>query len=368
MKIPINDLKKQYRTIEKKVKKKLESILENQAFILGDELRLLEERIASYCGVKYAVGVNSGTDALILALEAIGIKKGDEVITTPFTFIATAEAIVRVGAKPVFVDIDPGTYNINPGLIEARVTKNTKAILPVHLYGLCADMDPIMDIAGKCGLYVIEDCAQAIGSEYKKKRAGSMGMAGTISFYPGKNLGCFGDGGMIVTTDKEISKKAKLLRNHGCDRRYYHKFVGCNSRLDNLQAAVLNVKLNYLEEWITRRIKNAEFFNNLFKECPVRIPRIPNGYRHSFHLYTMRTNHAEKLISYLNKDGIEARTYYPGPLHLQECFRYLGYKHGDLPESERASRETLAIPVYPELIEKEKEYIADKIKQFFREH
>jgi len=365
MKIPIFDLKKQYKRIEPEIIEKLEGIFGKQAFILGEEVEILEKKIAAYCDVQYAVGVNSGTDALILALDAMGIGFGDEVITTPFTFIATAEAIVRVGAKPVFVDIDPTTYNIDPSLIEKKITKKTKMILPVHLYGLCADMDSILKIAKKHNLKLLEDCAQAIGSEYKGKRAGSMGNAGTISFYPGKNLGCFGDGGMVVTNDEEVYKKIKLFRNHGSEKRYYHKIIGYNSRLDNLQAAVLNVKLSYLDKWIEERIKNAGFFNKILKDYPFITPSVAEDSRHSFHLYTLKTPHAAKIMAYLNANGMDARTYYPLPLHLQECFKYLGYKLGSLPESEKCSGECFSIPVYPELTEEEKKYIVDKITSFF---
>jgi len=366
MKIPIFDLKKQYKQIEPEIKEKLKGIFEKQAFILGEEVGILEKKIASYCGGRYAIGVNSGTDALILALDAMGIKAGDEVITTPFSFIATAEAIVRVGARPVFVDIDPETYNINPALIDKKITKNTKAILPVHLYGLCADMDSILKTAIKHNLKVLEDSAQAIGSEYKGKRVGSMGNAGSVSFYPGKNLGCFGDGGMVVTNDEKIYEKVKLLRNHGSGKRYYHKIVGYNSRLDNLQAAILNIKLSYLDKWIEKRIKNAGFFNEALKGYPLITPSIPEDCRHSFHLYTLKTPHAPKIITYLNESGIDARTYYPLPLHLQECFKSLGYKLGDLSESEKCSNECFSIPVYPELTGEEAIYIAEKIKQFFK--
>ena len=365
MKIPIIDLKKQYSAIKKPIKDALSKILDDQSFILGDEVKKLEESISKYCGTKYAVGVNSGTDALILALKAFGVGEGDEVITTPFTFIATAEAIVRAGAKPIFVDIDPKTCNIDPSLIKEKITKNTKAILPVNLYGLCADMDPIKAIAKERNLKLLEDCAQSIGSTYKAKPAGSMGDAGAISFYPGKNLGCFGDGGMVVTNDRAICDKIKLLRNHGSDKRYYHALVGYNSRLDNLQAAVLNIKLTHLDKWIEKRIENAEFFNKTLKGYPLVTPCIPEGYRHSFHLYVLQSDKREKIVSYLNEKGIEARVYYPLPLHLQECFKYLGYKPGDFPKAENASRKSFAIPVYPELTAEEKNYIATTLKSFF---
>lgn len=365
MTIPIFDLKRQYRSIADPVAEKLKVLFESQSFILGDELKKLEENIASFCGTKYAVGVNSGTDALILTMDAMGIGAGDEVITSSFTFVATAEAIARVGAKPVFADVDERTYNIDPFLIEEKITKKTKAILPVHLYGLPADMDPILKTAKKHGLKVIEDCAQAIGSEYKSKEVGNIGDVGAFSFFPSKNLGAFGDGGMIVTSDTEIFEKIKLLRVHGSDRKYYHKVIGYNSRLDNIQAAVLNIKLPFLKGWMKARTKNADFFNQVFEDCPVTLPYIPEGMKHSFHLYVLRSPQAKKIVPYLNKNNIESRTYYPVPLHLQECFRFLRHKKGDFPVSERLCEESFAVPVYAELTKEEKNYIAEKIKAFF---
>ena len=367
MNIPINDLKRQYKTIEKSVKDKLSGVFESQSFVLGPETGELERRISEYCGTGHAAGVNSGTDALILALEAMGVGEGDEVVTTPFTFMATAEAIARVGAKPVFVDVDPNTYNIKPDLIQGKITERTKVILPVHLYGLPADMDPIIDVAGKSGVPILEDCAQAIGSEYKGRKAGSMGKAGTLSFYPGKNLGCFGDGGMVVTNSKDICDKIKLLRNHGSNERYKHNVVGYNSRLDDIQSAVLNVKLDRLDEWIEKRIEIARFYNRELKDLPVFLPAIPEGSKHSFHLYVLRSQKAGEIISYLGQNGIESRTYYPVPLHLMECFSYLGYKKGDLPEYEKLSSEVISIPVYPELSREEMTYIVSKIRAFFSE-
>ncbi|NQU94932.1 MAG: DegT/DnrJ/EryC1/StrS family aminotransferase [Candidatus Omnitrophica bacterium] len=363
MKIPILDLKKQYKGLKKEIEARISKICDNQSFVLGEEVSLIEKNISEYCNTQYAIGVNSGTDALILALNAMGICKGDEVITTPFTFVATVEAISLVGGKPVFVDIDPKTYNIDPGLVEAKITEKTKAIVPVHLYGLCADMDPISSIAKKHKLPVLEDCAQAIGSTYKGKKAGSLGVAGAISFYPGKNLGCFGDGGMVVTNEEALYKKVKLLRNHGSEKSYYHKIVGYNSRLDNLQAAVLNIKLTYLDKWIDQRIENAAFFNKNLAGCSITTPHVPEGYRHSYHQYVLRSKDAGKIVKHLLDSGIESRTYYPLPLHLQECFKSLGHKPGDFPESEKLSKESFAIPVYPELTKEEKDYIVATIKK-----
>ncbi len=366
MKIPLADLRAQYKSIKKEIDRAVHGVMDSQYFILGEEVQKLERSIADFCTVKYGVGLNSGTDALILGLKALGIKEGDEVITTPFSFIATAEAVVLVGAKPVFVDIDPATYNIDHGLIEEKITGRTKAILPVHLYGLCADMDPIIRIAKKHNLKILEDCAQAIGSTYNGKKAGSFGDAGAISFFPSKNLGAFGDGGMLVTNDEAVAKLTRLLHNHGSERRYYHDAIGYNSRLDNLQAAVLNVKLKYLDRWLAGRIKNAEFFNKALSKYPVQVPVTPKGLKHTFHLYILRTPKAAALSEHLMKNGIDSRAYYPIPLHLQKCFSYLGYKKGDLPESEKASVEVLNIPVYPEMTQEMKKYIIKQIDRFFR--
>jgi dTDP-4-amino-4,6-dideoxygalactose transaminase len=362
--VPLMDLKRQCAPIRDGIDTAARKILNSQQFVLGEDVKALEKSMASYCGAKFAVGVNSGTDALILALKAFGIGRGDEVITTPFTFIATAEAVARVGAKPVFVDIDPETYNINPGLIEERITQKTKAILPVHLYGLSAEMDSIMGMAKKRNLKVLEDCAQAIGSAYKGRKAGSIGDAAAFSFFPSKNLGASGDGGMVVTSSKGIYENIKLLRNHGSDRKYYHKIIGFNSRLDNLHAAVLNIKLPLLDGWIDKRLEIAEFFSRELRDYPVSVPHIPRDLRHSFHLYVLRSKNAKRMMEYLARNGIESRSYYPRPMHLQECFGYLGYKAGDFPESEKLARECFAIPIYPELSEEEKRYIVEKIRQF----
>lgn len=366
MKIPILALKRQYKEFKNEALKMTAGIMADQDFVLGREVEELEKSMAEYCGTKYASGVASGTDALILGLKVLGIGPGDEVITTPFTFMATAEAIVLAGAKPVFVDIDPGTYNINPILIEEKIGPKTKAIIPVHIYGLCADMEPIMKIARKHNLKVLEDAAQAIGSEYKGKKAGSMGDAGAISFFPSKNLGAFGDAGMIVTNDRELNEMVRLLRVHGSTRRYYHDVIGYNSRLDNLQAGILNIKLRYLDRWIDERITNAAFFNKGIEAFPLKAPTSPKGYKHSYYLYVVRTPKKQELEDYLNNKGIEVRTYYPVPLHLQKCFGYLGYKKGAFPKAEAACNETCAIPAYPELTGAEKRYILDTIGDFFK--
>ena len=362
--IPILDLKEQYKSIKEEIDAAIKRVVDSQNFILGDDVNKLESEIAAYCGTKYAIGVASGTDALILSLEALGIKDKDEVITTPFTFIATAEAISRVGAKPVFVDIDPATYNIDPALIEKAVTNRTRAIIPVHLYGQCADMDPIVAIAKKHRLKVIEDCAQAIGASYKGRRAGSMGDVGSISFFPGKNLGSYGDAGMVVTNDSGIAEKIKMLRVHGSSKRYIHSLVGTNSRLDTLQAAVVRVKLKYLDGWLEARRKNAEYYNGKLKDSPITVPAAPSYNVHTYHLYTLKVKSGlEALMEHLVASGIETRTYYPIPLHLQECYRDLGYEKGDLKESEAAAREVFSIAVYPELSKENMDYVVNKIKE-----
>lgn len=367
MHIPILDLKGQYKAIKPEIDKAIRKIIDNQDFILGAELEKLEHEMAVYCGAKYAVGVASGTDALILSLRALGIGEGDEVITTPFTFFATAEAVSIVGARPVFVDIDPKTYNINPLLIEEHITKYTKAILPVHLYGQAADMDPIIDIAKKHNLKIVEDCAQAIGAAYKGRKTGSMGSAGALSFFPSKNLGAFGDAGMIVTNDLELADKIRALRVHGSSGRYLHSMIGVNSRLDNIQAAVLRVKLGWLDKWLEARRENAEYYNENLKGLPLTPPYCPAYNKHTYHLYVLKVRSGlGKIMEFLMSKGIETRTYYPVPLHLQECYKPLGYKKGDLKEAEAASEATFAIAVYPELKKEEMDYVIDTIKEFFK--
>jgi dTDP-4-amino-4,6-dideoxygalactose transaminase len=367
MKIPILDLKRQYRPIRSEVNKAVKDVMERQDFVLGKELADLEREVAGYCHTAYGVGVASGTDALVLSLMALGIRTGDEVITTPFTFFATAEAISLVGAKPVFVDIDPRTYNINPSLIEEKITRATKAIIPVHLYGQCADMDQIRDIAKKHDLRIIEDCAQAIGATYKGAKAGSMSDVGAISFFPSKNLGAYGEGGMVVTNRKDLADRIRVLRIHGSSARYTHSIIGTNSRLDNLQAAVLGVKLKFIDKWLEERREKAAYYNKKLKNLPVTCPYVPDYNLHTYHLYVLRVeSDLEKLMKFLKDAGIETRTYYPVPLHLQECYRSLGYKKWDFKEAEAAASQTFAIAVYPELKRQEQDYVANKIKEFFK--
>ncbi len=366
MKVNILDLKGQYKVIRSDVNKAIKKIIDSQEFVLGKELQLLEEEIAQYCNTKYAVGVASGTDALVVSLMALGIKPGDEVITTPFTFFASAEAVSLVGATPVFVDIDPKTYTIDPALIASKITKRTKAIIPVHLYGQCCDMDPIIAIAKKHNLKIVEDCAQSIGAAYKGKKSGSMGDLGGLSFYPSKNLGAYGDAGMVVTNDKQLFETLKILRVHGSRGGYLHLMIGINSRLDNIQAAVLRVKLKHIDSWLEARREKARFYNDHLKGLPITVPYVPSYNVHTYHQYVIRPNaNLEAFMSFLIKSGIETRTYYPVPLHLQECYRSLKYKKGDLSESEKASLETCAIPVYPELNKKEMNYIVEKIREFY---
>ena len=366
MKVPLLDLKAQYAAIRQEVEDALKKVIENQDFILGSEVFDLEKEVAAYCGARYGAGVASGTDALILSLKALGIGKGDEVITTPFTFFATAESISIVGARPVFVDIDPGTYNIDPLLVEKKITKKTKAVMPVHLYGQCADMDPIMDVAKKHGLKVIEDNAQAIGATYKGRRSGSIGDIGALSFFPSKNLGAFGDAGMVVTNDEKLAERIKSLRVHGSSKRYIHSEIGMNSRLDNLQAAVLRIKLKYLDQWIEARRGIAGLYNEKLKGLPVVTPHVPVHNVHTYHQYTIRVKSGQrKLMKHLSDNGIEARTYYPIPLHMQECYKPLAYKAGDMKESENAAGEVFSIPVFPEMTPEQKRYVIDTISGFF---
>ena len=368
--VPLLDLKAQYAQIKAEIEPVVKEVIESQYFIMGPKVQEFEKSCAQYCDVKYALGVSSGTDALLLALMALDIKTGDEVITTTYSFFATAGCISRLNAIPVFVDIDSESYNIDPTLIEDKITKKTKAIIPVHLYGQMADMDAINAIAKKHNLKVIEDAAQAIGSEYKNgQRAGSMGDMGCFSFFPSKNLGGFGDGGLITTNDDTLIEKLTYLRNHGAHPKYYHKMIGGNFRLDALQAAVLDVKLKYLDSWTEGRQKNADYYDASIVSRgfsnKVNVPKRLEGYRHIFNQYILRTGKRDNLIEHLKKNNIGCEIYYPVTFNNQECFKYLGYKKGDFPEAEKAADETLAIPIYSELTEAQKDYILDTIQDFF---
>jgi dTDP-4-amino-4,6-dideoxygalactose transaminase len=467
MNVPLLDLKAQYESIKPEIDAAIAEVIESQRFILGPQVKALEEAIAKYSGCAYGVGVSSGTDALLISLMAEGIGPGDEVITTAYSFFATAGCIARLGAKPVFVDIDPVTYNLDPTKIEKLITKNCRAILPVHLYGQMADMDPIMDIAKRHKLVVVEDGAQAIGAEcatrtsskfqvssstssnqeprtidqelLPARRAGSIGEYGCFSFFPSKNLGAFGDGGMVVTNDQERAEKLRVLRAHGSKPKYYHKLVGGNFRLDTLQAAIVLAKLKHLDDWTAARQANAARYDKLFRDSGlvnpgvVRLPNVnpqitpitedflggsekqrqnlcksvesvdntpvpgarnqdpnlcksaesvdrtpspasvesvksvdvPSGFRHIFNQYVVRVPRRNELQGFLKERGVGTEVYYPLPLHLQECFSYLGLKPGDLPESEKAANETLALPVFPELTDAQAQYVVDSIRTFY---
>jgi len=364
--VPLLDLKAQYAGLRDEIHAAMGRVIESQYFILGPEVEALEREVAAYSHCQYGIGVSSGTDALLVALMAIDLQPGDEVITTPYTFFATAGSIVRLGGRPVFVDIDPRTYNIDPAGIEAAITPRTKAIMPVHLFGQMADMDPIMAIAERRGLIVIEDAAQAIGAEYRGRRAGSIGHLGCFSFFPSKNLGGFGDGGMVTTNDPDLADKVKLLRGHGARPKYYHKVVGGNFRLDALQAAVLRVKLRYLDEWTAARQRNAERYRQLFVAAGVDIG-LPcdAGYgRHIYNQFVIRSTRRDALMAHLKAQQIGTEIYYPVPMHLQECFADLGYRKGDFPASEQAALETLAIPIYPELTDEMQTQVVEAVKKF----
>jgi dTDP-4-amino-4,6-dideoxygalactose transaminase len=377
MGVPLLDLKAHHEPLQKQILDAVEQVFKSQAFILGPEVGKLEERVADYCQTKYGIGVTSGTDALLIALMAIGVGPGDEVITSPYSFFATAGVVARLGAKPVLVDIDPKTFNIDPSQNSQAITPKSKAIIPVHLYGQCADMAPIMELAKRHKLSVIEDAAQAIGSEYRDgRRACSMGTVGCLSFFPSKNLGCLGDGGMVVTNDADLAERIRILRVHGSQPKYYHKLIGGNFRIDTIQAAVLNVKLNYLDGWTKRRQENAVRYETLFQQSglvqkgKVRLPEPvyrDKGIKH-YHIYNqfvLRVERRDDLIAHLKQKGIGAEIYYPVPFHLQECFGYLGHKAGDFPESERAANETIAIPIYPELTMAQQTEVAEAIAAFY---
>ncbi len=365
MQVKLLDLVRQYETLRDEVGEALDEVFSSQQFILGVKVRELEESIASFCGVRHAVGVASGSDALLISLMALGIGPGDEVVTTPYTFFSTASSITRLGARPVFVDINPRTYNIDPAGVREALSGKTKAILIVHLFGQMCDMNPILRAASDRGIPVIEDACQAIGSAYRGRPAGSIGRAGCFSFFPTKNLGGCGDGGMIVTDDRDLAERARSLRVHGSRKRYYHEAVGINSRLDEIQAAVLSVKLRYLEKWNEERREHAAFYDTALGELDgIVIPRAESNSLHTYHQYVIRAGRRDALMDFLRERGIGCEVYYPIPLHLQECFSFLGEARGDLPEAERAAREALALPVYPELTTAEQTYVVERIREF----
>jgi dTDP-4-amino-4,6-dideoxygalactose transaminase len=380
MKVPLLDLKKQYESIRPSIMAATEEVYDSQQFILGHKVKELEEKVAAYCGCPFAVGVSSGTDALLVSLMAAGIKPGDLVVTSPYTFFATVGCISRMGAAPVFVDIEPDTFNIDPSKLKTTLAAldkekraKTKAIMPVHLFGQCADMEAILEVAAEYHLEVIEDAAQAIGSEYGfrdgvVKRAGSMGGYGCFSFFPSKNLGAFGDGGMVTTNSQEIYDRLVILRGHGAKPKYYHQLIGGNFRLDALQAAVLIVKLVHLDEWTAGRKENAALYRRLLRAAGLKeiILPVEKGRRHIYNQFVIRVERGrDELREFLASNGVGSEIYYPLPLHIQECFLYFGYKEKDFPISVDAAKKTLALPIFPELTADQIGYVVEKLKEFF---
>jgi dTDP-4-amino-4,6-dideoxygalactose transaminase len=377
MKVPLLDLKKQYHSIKEEILTVAEEIFESQYFILGPKVEALEKDIAGYCSSKHALGVSSGTDALLISLMAVDIASQHTVITTPYTFFATAGSIFRTGARPIFADIDPDTYNMSPEGLESVITSMTdnelarlKAVIPVHLYGQCADMDPILKIAKEYHLVVIEDAAQAIGAEYRGQRAGSMGDLGCFSFFPSKNLGAFGDGGMVTTDSNELYDKLRILRVHGSHPKYYHQLAGGNFRLDAFQAAVVSVKLKHLDTWTKARQENARKYRKLFADAGIddviKLP-VEKEDRHIYNQFVICvTDKRDELRLFLNEMGVGTEIYYPIPMHLQECFLGLNYKKGDFPVAEYAALHTLALPIYPELSDDQLAYVVEKISAFYK--
>ena len=369
MAVPLLDLKAQYATLRQEIRAAVERVLESQQFILGPEVEALEHEIAAYSACRYGIGVSSGTDALLAALMALDIRPDDEVITSPYTFFASVGSIARLGARPVFVDIDPLTYNLDPARIEAVITPRTRAIIPVHLFGQMADMEPILEVAARRNLFLIEDAAQAIGAEYKGKRAGSLGHCGCFSFFPSKNLGGYGDGGMVTTNDAQLAQRVRQLRSHGEQSRYEHTRVGGNFRLDALQAAVLRVKLQHLDTWTAARQRNADTYRRLFAfhgleavSLPVEAPQR----RHIYNQFVVQSTHRDALLATLQRQGIGAAIYYPTPLHLQPCFTALGYRRDAFPHSEDAAKRSLALPIYPELSPAMQEEVVQAVVAFHR--
>ncbi len=365
MNIQMVDLKRQYLSIKSEIDSAIQEVLDSTQFILGKKVAEFEENAAKYLGVEHAIGVANGTDALQIAMMALGIGKDDEVITTPFTFVATTETIVMLGAKPVYVDIDPESYNIDPKQIKEKITNKTRAILPVHLYGNPAEMDEILSIAKEHNLYVIEDSAQGFGAEYKGKKVCSFGDVACISFFPSKNLGCYGDGGMVVTNNDEIHERVRMIASHGSKVRYVHEILGMNSRLDALQAAILNVKLKYIDEWNQRRIANSKHYNEKLKTlAQVKTPSNKEYSKHIFHQYTIQVENRDELQKYLTSKNIPTAIHYPIPLHLQPAFRGFAIE-GSLPEAEKAAKQVLSLPMHPDLLPEEIEYITNTIKEFY---
>ncbi|UCF79355.1 MAG: DegT/DnrJ/EryC1/StrS family aminotransferase [Candidatus Eiseniibacteriota bacterium] len=363
MNVPLLDLRLQYLSIKEEIDKALSEVLEDCGFILGERVKELEARISAYCGVKHGIAVASGTDALFLSLKACGVGPGDEVITSTYSFFSSAGTIWNAGGRPVFVDIDPDTFNLDVSQVKGRISDKTKAVMPVHLFGQCAEMVPLLELASEAGLPIIEDAAQAIGATSDGRKAGSLGLLGCFSFYPSKNLGAYGDAGMIVTNDSSVADKLRLLRVHGAKPKYFHRVVGVNSRLDALQAAVLLVKLKYLDSWSARRRNNAGLYDRLLQDTEVVTPKVRKGNVSIYNQYVVRVRARDAVKEFLAKKGIGTDIYYPLPLHLQECFRALGYRKGELPRSEKAAQESLALPIYPELTPEQQEYVVSSIRE-----
>ena len=372
--LPLVDLKRQYASIQQEMDEKISGVLKSTAFILGPEVREFEKDFSAFCGTEHAVGVSSGTEALSLALLALSVGRDDEVVTTPNTFIATAGAISHVGAQPVLVDVDPESYNIDASLVEGAITKRTKAIIPVHLYGQPSEMEAILQVAKRHNIKVIEDACQAHGAEYRGRRVGSFGDIAAFSFYPGKNLGAYGDGGAVVTDKGELAERIRLLRDHGSPKKYYHEIIGYNSRLDEIQAAVLRVKLRYLNEWNEKRRKNANIYSEYLQELAdkdlVVTPQEMSWAKHVYHLYVIQVEEGlrDKLIEYLNARGIGAQIHYPIPIHLQKAYKHLGYNQGSFPVAEKLAKRIISLPMFPELERQEIEYIARGIRAFFKQN
>jgi dTDP-4-amino-4,6-dideoxygalactose transaminase len=372
MQVPLLDLKRQHETLREELREAVGRVLDSQQFILGEDVRRLEEELAAYTRARHAVGCGSGSDALLLALLALDVGHDDEVVTTPFTFFATAGAIARTGARPVFADIEPRTYNVSPARVEDALTERTRAVMPVYLYGQCAETEALVRACEARGLPIIEDAAQAIGAEdVAGRRAGSIGAIGCFSFYPTKNLGAAGEAGLVTTNTDALAERLRRLRVHGGATEYHHEEVGFNSRLDTLQAAVLRVKLPHLDAWSDARRERAATYTRMLSEAGleefVTPPYVVAGARHIFHQYVIRIHDGRRdaLLEHLKSGGVGTKIYYPVPLHLQPCFAYLGHKEGDFPESERAARETLALPIYPELTNEQQEYVVETLRRFF---
>jgi dTDP-4-amino-4,6-dideoxygalactose transaminase len=363
--IPLINLIEEYRSLKKKIDAAVIRVLSSGSYVLGEEARRLEDEVAAYCSARFGIGVNSGTDAILLALRALDIGPGDEVLVPAMTFIATAEPVVQLGATPVFVDIEPTTYTIDPKHAQSKITSRTKALIAVHLYGQPADMDALSAIAAKHDLPIIEDMAQAIGAEWRGRRVGGLGRMACLSFYPTKNLGAYGDAGMILTSDESLAFRLRRLRNHGARVKYDHEESGYNSRLDELQAAVLRIKLTQLDRWNQKRTQWAEDYDRLLKDLPLRLPYRGSERKHVFHLYSVCTPVRDALNAFLHENGIHSAMHYPKPLHLQTAFKYLAGKPGDYPHSERLARETLSLPLYPQLSKYDIRRVAETIERFF---